>query len=142
MHTEAQGNTSISTHAKTEEHLFEVVTTVFAMPVGRPRSPRRLRFVLIGPIQGNRGGILMEPGCGDGVDLQRFEGDRTKHRVEIGGKQGIEDMSQAVIIEGGTREPRLQQRHHATLFEPSPDLVEGMMPIQNRKHQGFDPTPT
>jgi hypothetical protein len=141
-YADPQGYASIPTHAETEQHLFEVVTTVFAMPVGRPRRPRHVRFVLIGPIEGNRSGILMQPGRRKGIDLQGFEGDRTKHRVEIGRKQRIEDMSQAGIMERGTRESRLQQRHHATLFEPSPYLVEGMMPIQNREHQGFDPTPT
>ena len=104
-HTKAQGNTSISAHAKTEEDLFEVITPVFAMPVGRPRRPRRLRFVLIGPIQGDRRRVLMQPGRGNRIDLQRFESDRTKDRVEIGRKQRIEDVPQAVIIERGTGEP-------------------------------------
>jgi hypothetical protein len=72
--------------------LFEVITTVFAMPVGRPRCPRRLRFVLIDPIEGYRRGILLQPGCRDGIDLQGVEGERTQHRVEIGRKQRIEDM--------------------------------------------------
>ena len=64
--------------------MFEVVTPVFAMPIGRPRSPRGLRCVLISPIEGNRGGVLMQPGRRDGIDLQGFEGDRAKYRVEIG----------------------------------------------------------
>src|SRR5678815_586558 len=46
-HTKAQGNAAVPTHAQTEEHLCEVVPPVFAMPVGRSRRPRRLRFVLI-----------------------------------------------------------------------------------------------
>jgi hypothetical protein len=45
-------------------------------------------------------------------------------------------------MERGTREPRLQQRHHATRFQSSPDLIEGMIPIQNGEDHGFDPTPT
>src|SRR5262245_59513353 len=68
-HTEAQGYAAIPAHAQTEEHLFEVGTTVFAMPVDRPRSPRRLRFVLRGPIERNRGGVLMQPGRRDSIDL-------------------------------------------------------------------------
>src|SRR5262245_64784174 len=59
--TEAQGYAAIPAHAQTEEHLFEVVTPVFAMPVGRPRRPQRLRFVRIGPIEGKRGGVMMQP---------------------------------------------------------------------------------
>ena len=49
-YTQAQGDAAIPTHAQTEEHLFEVVPPVFAMPVGRSRRPWRLLFVLIGPI--------------------------------------------------------------------------------------------
>ena len=45
-------------------------------------------------------------------------------------------------MEGGPRESRLQQRHHAPFFEPSPDLIEGVMPIQNSQNQSFDPAPT
>jgi len=112
------------------------------MPIGRPRGPRRLRCVRIDPLEGHRRGILRPPGCRDGIDLQGVEDERTKHRVEIGRTQRIEDMPSAVIMEGGTHEARLQQRHHATLFEPSPDRVEGMLPIQNREHQGVDPMPT
>jgi hypothetical protein len=102
-HTETQEDPSIPTHPETEQHLFEVSTPIFAMPVGRPRRLRRLRFVLIGPLEGNRGGILLEPGRRESIDFQGFERDRTKHRVEIGRKQRVEDMPQAVIIEGGSR---------------------------------------
>ena len=91
-HAEAQGDPAIPAHAETEEHLFEVVTTVFAMPIGRPGRPRCLRFVRIRPIERNGRGVLMQPGRRDGIDLQRFEGDRAKHPVEIGRKQRIEDV--------------------------------------------------
>jgi hypothetical protein len=112
------------------------------MPISRPRRPWRLRCVLIGPIECNRGGVLGQPGRRYGIDSEGIEGDRTEHRVEIGRKQRIKDVPQAVIIEGGPRSSRLQQRHHATLFEPSPYLIEGVMPIQNSKNQGFDPATT
>jgi hypothetical protein len=84
----------------------------------------------------------MEPGCRDRIDCQRFEGDHDKHLVEIGGKQRIEDVAQAVIIERGACEPWLQQRQHPPLFQPLSHFVEGMMPVQNREDQGFDPAPT
>jgi hypothetical protein len=32
-HTETQGYASIPTHTETEQHLFEVITPVFAMPI-------------------------------------------------------------------------------------------------------------
>jgi hypothetical protein len=41
----------------------------------------------------------MEPWRWDGVHLQRFEGNGTKDLVELGGKQGIEEVPQAVIME-------------------------------------------
>jgi hypothetical protein len=51
-------------------------------------------------------------------------------------------VPQAVSMEGGPCYPRLQQPHHAMLFEPSPDLLEGRMPVQHREPQGCDATPT
>ena len=76
---EAQGQPAIPTHAETEEHLFEIVTPVFAMPIGRPGRLRGLRFVLIRPIERNGRGVLMQPGRRDGIDLQGFEGNGAKH---------------------------------------------------------------
>ena len=84
----------------------------------------------------------MQPGCRDRIDLSGFEGNGAQHLVEIGRQQGIEDMPQAVIIQRGTCQPRLAQRHHAALFQPFSHLVEGMMPVQNREDQGFDPATT
>ena len=74
------------------EHLFEIVPPVFAVPVGWPWCSGRLRLVLIGAIERNGGGILMESGRRQGIDLQRFEGHRTKHLIEVGRKQRIEDV--------------------------------------------------
>src|ERR1044072_3795494 len=84
----------------------------------------------------------MQPWCGNGIDLQGCESNGAIHRVEIGRKQRLEDVAQAVIIERGACESRLQQRQHSPLFQPLPHLVEGMMPIQNREDQGFDPAAT
>jgi len=76
----------------------------------------------------------MQPGRRDGIDLQRFERDGAKDTVEIRGKQRIKDVPSPVIVERGTREPRLQERYQAPLFQASPHLVEGMIPIQNGQH--------
>jgi hypothetical protein len=139
----AQRYPAIPTHAETQQDLFEIVTTVFAMSIGRSGRPRRrLRVVCIRPIECNGRRILMEPRCRERIDLQRFEGDHTKHLVEIGGKQRIEDVPQAVIMERSPGEPRLQQRYHPALFQPFAHLVESMMPVQNREDQGFDPAAT
>jgi hypothetical protein len=83
----------------------------------------------------------MPPGRRDRIDLEGCESRRAKDLVEMGRTQGIEDVPQAVIIECSTREPRLQQRHHASLCPPLAHRVEGMMPIHKSEHQGFDPTP-
>jgi hypothetical protein len=56
-------------------------------------------LLLIGPIQANRRRILMQPGGRHGIDLQGVKRDRTKHAVEIRGKQRLQDLPQPVIIE-------------------------------------------
>jgi hypothetical protein len=101
-HPKSQRQPAIATHAETQEHLFEIATPIFTMSISRPGRSRSLRFVLIRPIERNRRGVLMEPRRGNGIDLQRLEGNGAKHLVEIGGKQRIQDVAQPVIIEGGT----------------------------------------
>lgn len=141
-HPEAPGYAALPTHAQAEAHLCEVVTTVLARPGGRPRRPRRLRFLRLGPLACHRGGVLMPPGRRDGIDRQGFESDRRKYRLEMGRQQRIEDGPPTVIIQGGTRESRLHQRDHPTRVESSADLREGLLPIQHREHQGCHPTTT
>jgi hypothetical protein len=46
-HANPQRYAALPTHPETEEHLFEIVPPVFAVPVGRPGSPWCFRFVLI-----------------------------------------------------------------------------------------------
>src|SRR6266850_8011929 len=55
--TEAQGDASIPAHPQTEEHLFEIVTTVFAMPIGRTGRHRTLWLIFIRAIQDNSRGV-------------------------------------------------------------------------------------
>jgi hypothetical protein len=112
------------------------------MSISRPGRSWSLGGVRIHPVERNGRGVLMQPGRRDGLDLQGSQGDRAKPPIEIGGQQGIEDVPQPRIIECGPREPWLQQRYHPSLFQPSPHLLEGMMPIQNGEHPGFDSTPT
>jgi hypothetical protein len=121
---------------------LELITPVLAMAIRRPRGAWGLRCVCVGSIQGKGRRVLRQPGCGKSLDLQCFEGDRAQHLVEIGRKQRGEEVAQAVILERGTRESRLQQRHHPPLFQPLPHLVEGLMPIPNREDQSFDPATT
>src|SRR5262245_63875653 len=100
--TEAQRYASIPTHAQAQQHLFESVTPIFAMAVGRVRRLRTLRLVRIRAIQGNGGGSLMQPRRREGIDLQGLECDGTIDLVEIRGKPGLEDVPQQVSSEGGT----------------------------------------
>ena len=90
---------------------------IFAMPIGRPWGDRALwtcergcglLSFLIGPIQRDRGRILMEPGGRDGIDLQGVQCDRPKHAIEIRGKQGIEDLAQPVIVQRRWRSGRAE----------------------------------
>jgi hypothetical protein len=36
----------------------------------------------------------------------------------------------------------LQEREHATFFQPFAHFVQGMMPLENGEDEGFDLTPT
>jgi hypothetical protein len=99
----AQGYPSIPAYAETQQDLFEIGTPIFTMPIGRSGRPVSLRFVLIDAIERNGRRVLMQPGRRERIDLQGFESDGAKHGVEIGRKQRIEDVPQAVIIEGSTR---------------------------------------
>jgi hypothetical protein len=112
------------------------------VPIGGPWSLWGLGLVFVYPLEGHRRGVLMQPWGRDGLHLQRLERNRSKHTVEIRRQPRIEAVPSPVISERGPRSPRLKQCHHPALFQPSPDLVEGMIPIQNREDHGFDPTPT
>src|SRR5215211_5686593 len=89
---DTEGQTTIPAHAQTQEYLFEIIPTVFAMTVSRPGGSYRFWFVLIHPIERNRRGVLMEPWRGDGIELQGFECNGAKDLVEIGGEQRIENV--------------------------------------------------
>jgi hypothetical protein len=52
----------------------------------------------------------MQPRSREGIDLQGVERNRTKHAVQIGGKQRIEDLSQPVIMERCAVEAGLEER--------------------------------
>ena len=106
---------AIATHPQTEEHLLELIAPIFTMSIGWTRGHRvvfLLRLLpigrhlslisLISAIEGNGCRILMEPRRGDGIDLQCLQGHSTKYLVEIGSKQGIQDLAQTIIIERGT----------------------------------------
>jgi hypothetical protein len=62
----------LTAHAKTQEHLLELIMPIFAVPIGRPRRDQpfdRAGLLLIGPIERERRRILMEPWSRDGIDL-------------------------------------------------------------------------
>jgi hypothetical protein len=66
-HPEAQGEPSIPTDAETEQHLLEIVPAIFAVPIGWPGRSGYPWFVLIGPIERNRRGVLMQLFVNDGT---------------------------------------------------------------------------
>ena len=94
---------------ETQEHLLESIMAILAMPVRRPGGSRGLRLVFIRAIEGERRRILMEPGGREGLDLQGVEGDSTKHAVELGGTQRLEELPQPVIMERGAGQARLKE---------------------------------
>jgi len=118
---------------------------ILAVPIGRPRRDKSFDgagCLLISPIQGERCRVLMEPGCREGIHLQSVERNRPKHAVELRGKQGIEDLPQPIIMERCAREAGLEQGSHPTFLQACPDLIEGMMAIQNRQEQRLHATAT
>jgi len=63
---------AITAHTKTQQYLREIITSILAVPIGRPGRDRAFAqggLLLIGPIQGDRRRILMEPGSREGIDL-------------------------------------------------------------------------
>jgi hypothetical protein len=106
------------------------------VPIGRARWSQPCDgadLLLIGPIQGERRRILMKPGGREGIDFQGIKCNSPKQAVEIGGKQGIEDLPQPVIMERGACEARLEQGEHPTLLQTCPYFIEGVMAIKNRQ---------
>jgi hypothetical protein len=141
-HTERE---PITTDPETQQPLFAIITSILAVPIGRTRRDQpldRVTLLFIGPMERDGRRILIEPGGRDGIDRQGVESDSPKHAVEIGGKQGIEDLPQPVIMKRGACEAGLEQRYHLTLLQAWPDLIENMMTIENRQEQGLHPTPT
>jgi hypothetical protein len=100
-HTETQGYAPIPAHPKTEDHLFDLVTSIFAMLIGG--MPLASAVVLIGANERKSSGILREPWRWNGINLQGFEDDRPQHCVEMGGKKRVEDVPEAVIVDRGPR---------------------------------------
>ena len=119
--------------------MFEVITAIFVLPVGRPWCSGRLGRLFIGAIERHGRGILGEPGRRDGVDLQGCERNSPKHGVEIGGKERIEALAQSVIMQGCPREPWLEERQESPLLQAGSDFIQGMMAVENREHQRLHP---
>jgi hypothetical protein len=118
---------------------------IFAVPIGRPGRDQpcdRAGLLLIGPIQGDRGRILMEPGGRDSIDVQGIECDGAKDAIELCGKQRLQDLPQPIIMQGYPREAGLEQGDHPTLLQACSHLIQGMMTIENRQEQGLHATAT
>jgi hypothetical protein len=49
------------------------------------------------------------------------------------GKQRIENLSEAVIVQRCASQAILEQGEHPALLQAGPHLIEGMMAIENRQ---------
>src|SRR4029453_8289629 len=102
----------ITAHAETQEHFLEIITPIFAVPIGRTRGDQpfaRAGLLLIGPIQGNRCRVLMQPRGREGLDIRGVKSNSPKPTVEMGGKQRTQDLPEPVIMERGACEAGLEQ---------------------------------
>jgi hypothetical protein len=77
---------------------------------------------------------IVQPGGRHGGEVEGFEGKTTQHVVEGGGKPGVEEVAEAIIVERFPPEPGLESREHATLRQALPHFVERRVPIQNGQH--------
>jgi hypothetical protein len=92
----------LTAHAEAQEHVLESIAPIFPGPLGRPRRARscvRASLGLIGPLQGQRRGSLMQPRRREGLDLPGVQRDRTAHAVEMRGTQRLQALPQPVIRE-------------------------------------------
>src|SRR5262245_16716146 len=136
---------ALTADAETQEDLLEILTPIFAVPIGRPGWDQPCDWsgrLLIGPIQGDGRGILMEPGGREGINVQGVECDGTKDAVELRGKQRLENLAETVIVQRRSSQAILEQGEHPALLPARPYLIEGMVPIENRQEQRFYATAT
>jgi hypothetical protein len=68
------------------------------------------------PLECHGRGVLRQSGRRDGLHLQGLQGDHAQPAIALGGQQGSEAVPHPVSMEGGPREPRLQQRSPPLLF--------------------------
>ena len=84
----------------------------------------------------------MEPWGRNGIDLQRFERHSAEHLVEVGRKQRIQHLPQAVIMQRHALQACLEQGEHPAFLETGSYLIQGMVSVKDREHQRLYPVPT
>jgi hypothetical protein len=149
---QAQRQAPIAPHPKAEQPLREIVPPLVAMSVGGVRGHRRrhaLGRLLArrcvsrrGAIEGKRGRVLRNPGRRQGIDRQGLERQDTAHPVQVGSKQRLKKLPQALRIECLPSYVGLKERDHPPLRQPRSALVEGLVSIQHRQPQRFYPPGT
>jgi hypothetical protein len=107
-----------------------------------PGRSRRLRVVRIGTIEGQRRRVLRPPGRWDGVDLQRVARDSPTDAGEMGRKQAIEALSEAVSVERRTPPAILAPGEHPAFRHACPHLRACGVAVPHREDEGFAATPT
>ena len=134
---------ALTAHPETQKDLLELLTPLFAMPIGRPGWEQpcdRTGLLRIGPLQGERCRILLEPGGRDSLDVQGRECDGAQDALERCGTQRLQDLPQPRLMQGSRREAGLEPGDHATLLQACSHLIQGRMPIENRQEQGLHAT--
>jgi hypothetical protein len=53
--------------------------------------------------------------------------------VQIGRKEGIQELTQAVSVARGGGQPGLKEGEHASLLQTRPHLIERLLAVQTRQ---------
>jgi len=127
-------------HPETQEHVRAIRVPIFPGPVGgagwhrarglwRPLCPWGC-LLCLRTIEGDRRGILVQPGSGHGLHLQGLQCQGATHPVDVGGTEGLQNLPSAVIVACCLPDAILSEREYPALVQPSPHLIEGMMPVK------------
>jgi hypothetical protein len=144
---EAPGESTGPTDAETQHHLLALRVTIVGgamdgawghrggLLVGLLRLGLWVPF--LGPIARHRRRILLDPRRREGRESEGFARHSTKHPVQVGGTQRLQDLAPTVSVAGCSLEPWLEQGHHPALLQAWAHFIERMMAVQDRQDHGF-----
>src|SRR5215469_16739185 len=113
---QAQGEPTVTTHRQTQHALRELWGAIFVIAVGRTRGHRcslllSLRVALgcrglwepcRGPRERHGRRILLHPQGWQSIDGKGLSREGAQDLVQVGGKQGVKNLPQAVSVERGS----------------------------------------